>query len=147
MKIVSYITALFSLLCLAFIAIATALGWERIFYCTQWVGTTFAYPAGVLFVIVLFGMAIARARTITRASISIIVALLIAVLIWIGFTFYDRTNDGALVAMICEWLNMSSIIVEEQDLNNNAVLYGILLPVSLLPSVFVISSLLRKRGF
>lgn len=68
MRIGSFIVIVLSLIATAFSVAVTAVGWERILFYTGWMSSSFVYPASILLYILLFGLAMMRCRTITRAS-------------------------------------------------------------------------------
>ena len=90
--------------------------------------SSFVYPASILLYILLFGLAMMRCRTITRAAGASLIATIVALLVWVFISAVDQYYGGPLVAMMTGWFGMQSIIVEETSLNIIAVLGGVLAP-------------------
>ena len=83
MRIGSFIVIVLSLIATAFSVAVTAVGWERILFYTGWMSSSFVYPASILLYILLFGLAMMRCRTITRASGASLIASIVALLVWV----------------------------------------------------------------
>ena len=122
MRIGSLIVIVLSLIATAFSVAVTAVGWERILFYTGWMSSSFVYPASILLYILLFGLAMMRCRTITRAAGASLIASIAALLVWVFISAVDQYYGGPLVAMMTGWFDMQSIIVEETSLNIIAVL-------------------------
>ena len=129
MRIGSFIVIVLSLIATAFSVAVTAVGWERILFYTGWMSSSFVYPASILLYILLFGLAMMRCRTITRAAGASLIASIVALLVWVFISAVDQYYGGPLVAMMTGWFGMQSIIVEETSLNIIAVLGGVLWPL------------------
>ena len=129
MRIGSLIVIVLSLIATAFSVAVTAVGWERILFYTGWMSSSFVYPASILLYILLFGLAMMRCRTITRAAGASLIASIAALLVWVFISAVDQYYGGPLVAMMTGWFDMQSIIVEETSLNIIAVLGGVLWPL------------------
>ena len=119
MRIGSFIVIVLSLIATAFSVAVTAVGWERILFYTGWMSSSFVYPASILLYILLFGLAMMRCRTITRAA-------------------------GASL-MMTGWFGMQSIIVEETSLNIIAVLGGVLWPLLYTVTLFIATLFTKRR--
>ena len=119
MRIGSFIVIVLSLIATAFSVAVTAVGWDRILFYTGWMSSSFVYPASILLYILLFGLAMMRCRTITRAA-------------------------GASL-MMTGWFGMQSIIVEETSLNIIAVLGGVLWPLLYTVTLFIATLFTKRR--
>ena len=130
MRIGSFIVIVLSLIATAFSVAVTAVGWERILFYTGWMSSSFVYPASILLYILLFGLAMMRCRTITRAA---------------GASLIASVAGGPLVAMMTGWFGMTSIIVEETSMNIIAVLGGVLWPVLYTVTLFLATFFTKRK--
>ena len=138
MRIGSFIVIVLSLIATAFSVAVTAVGWERILFYTGWMSSSFVYPASILLYILLFGLAMMRCRTITRAAGA-------SLLVWVFISAVDQYYGGPLVAMMTGWFGMQSIIVEETSLNIIAVLGGVLWPLLYTVTLFIATLFTKRR--
>ena len=138
MRIGSFIVIVLSLIATAFSVAVTAVGWERILFYTGWMSSSFVY-------ILLFGLAMMRCRTITRAAGASLIASIVALLVWVFISAVDQYYGGPLVAMMTGWFGMQSIIVEETSLNIIAVLGGVLWPLLYTVTLFIASLFPKRR--
>lgn len=90
MRIGSFIVIVLSLIATAFSVAVTAVGWERILFYTGWMSSSFVYPASILLYILLFGLAMMRCRTITRAAGASLIATIVALLVWVFISAVDQ---------------------------------------------------------
>ena len=130
---------------IAFSVAVTAVGWERILFYTGWMSSAFVYPASILLYILLFGLAMMRCRTITRAAGASLIASIVALLVWVFISAVDQYYGGPLVAMMTGWFGMQSIIVEETSLNIIAVLGGVLWPLLYTVTLFIATLFTKRR--
>ena len=137
MRIGSFIVIVLSLIATAFSVAVTAVGWERILFYTGWMSSSFVYPASILLYILLFGLAMMRCRTITRAAGASLIASIVSAV--------DQYYGGPLVAMMTGWFGMQSIIVEETSLNIIAVLGGVLWPLLYTVTLFIATLFTKRR--
>ena len=107
--------------------------------------SSFVYPASILLYILLFGLAMMRCRTITRASGASLIASIVALLVWVFISAVDQYYGGPLVAMMTGWFGMQSIIVEETSLNIIAVLGGVLWPLLYTVTLFIATLFTKRR--
>ena len=140
MRIGSFIVIVLSLIATAFSVAVTAVGWERILFYTGWMSSSFVYPASILLYILLFGLAMMRCRTITRAAGASLIASVAALI-----SAVDQYYGGPLVAMMTGWFGMQSIIVEETSLNIIAVLGGVLWPLLYTVTLFIATLFTKRR--
>ena len=145
MRIGSMLVIVLSLIATAFCVAITAVGWERILFYTGWISSAFVYPAAILFYVMLFGLAMLRCRTITRAAGASLIAAVAALFIWIFISAVDQFYGGPLVARMTGWFDMKSIIVEETELNIVAVLGGILRPILYSIALFIAARFTKRR--
>ena len=145
MRIGSFIVIVLSLIATAFSVAVTAVGWERILFYTGWMSSSFVYPASILLYILLFGLAMMRCRTITRASGASLIASIVALLVWVFISAVDQYYGCPLVAMMTGWFGMQSIIVEETSLNIIAVLGGVLWPLLYTVTLFIATLFTKRR--
>ena len=142
MRIGSFIVIVLSLIATAFSVAVTAVGWERILFYTGWMSSSFVYPASILLYILLFGLAMMRCRTITRAAGASLIASIVALLVWVFISAVDQYYG---VAMMTGWFDMQSIIVEETSLNIIAVLGGVLWPLLYTVTIFIATLFTKRR--
>lgn len=145
MRIGSLIVIVLSLIATAFSVVVTAVGWARILFFTGWMSSSIVYPASILLYILLFGLAMMRCRTITRAAGASLIAFLAALLVWVFISAVDQYYGGPLVAMMTGWFGMESIIVEETSMNIMAVLGGILWPGLYAVALFIATLFTKRR--
>ena len=145
MRIGYFIVIVLSLIATAFSVAVTAVGWERILFYTGWMSSSFVYPASILLYILLFGLAMMRCRTITRAAGASLIATIVALLVWVFISAVDQYYGGPLVAMMTGWFGMQSIIVEETSLNIIAVLGGVLWPLLYTVTLFIATLFTKRR--
>lgn len=148
-KFGSYLIAAFSLLVTAAAVVVTAIGWTRILFYTGWVSQGFSYPAAALFYIALFGLTLVRVSTMGRASLATLIATGLALLAWVLATAFDRFYGGTMVACLTEYFGMTSLIVEEEELNSMGVLCGIAWPTLYTVILFFVAGLMgpQKVGY
>lgn len=149
MKFGSYLLAAFSLVMTAVAVIVTAIGWTRILFYTGWISQSFAYPAVALFYIALFGLTLVRVSTMARASMATLIATGIALLGWVLVTAVDQFYGGCVVGFLTQNFGMTSIIVEEEELNAMGVLCGIVWPTLYTVVLFFVAGLMgpKKLGY
>ena len=132
MRIGSFIVIVLSLIATAFSVAVTAVGWERILFYTGWMSSSFVYPASILLYILLFGLAMMRCRTITRAAGASLIASIVALLVWVFISAVDQYYGGPLVAMMTGWFGMTSII-------------GVLWPLLYTVTLFIATLFTKRR--
>ena len=93
----------------------------------------------------VFGLAMMRCRTITRAAGASLIASIVALLVWVFISAVDQYYGGPLVAMMTGWFGMQSIIVEETSLNIIAVLGGVLWPLLYTVTLFIATLFTKRR--